>query len=184
LNAWQIAELLQGCDQRTVAGRRDIAILSVLVRLGLRAGELAALDLADIDWRAGEMVVSGKSHRRDRLPLPVDVGQVVADWLRHDRPPELTCSAVFVRLRAPHVGLAATGVSAVVRRACRRAGIPVVGAHRLRHAAATQMLRGGAPLSEIGQVLRHRKAATTAIYAKVDVAALSVLACPWPEPHP
>jgi site-specific recombinase XerD len=184
LNAWQIAELLQGCDQRTVAGRRDIAILSALVRLGLWAGELAALDLADIDWRAGEMVVSGKSHRRDRLPLPVDVGQVVADWLRHDRPPELTCSAVFVRLRAPHVGLAATGVSAVVRRACRRAGIPVVGAHRLRHAAATQMLRGGAPLSEIGQVLRHRKAATTAIYAKVDVAALSVLACPWPEPHP
>jgi integrase/recombinase XerD len=158
--------------------------LSVLVRLGLRAGEVAALELADIDWRAGEMVASGKSHRRDRLPLPVDVGQAMADWLRGDRPPGLACSAVFVRLRAPHRGLGATGVSAVVRRACRRAGIPAVGAHRLRHATATQMLRAGVPLDEIGQVLRHRRTATTAIYAKVDVAALSVLARPWPEPRP
>jgi site-specific recombinase XerD len=184
LDASQIAALLHACDRRTAAGRRDVAILSVLVRLGLRAGEVAALELADIDWRAGELVVSGKSHRRDRLPLPVDVGQVVADWLRRDWPPDLACSAVFVRLRAPLRGLGATGVSAVVRRACRRAGIPAVGAHRLRHATATQMLRGGAPLAEIGQVLRHRMAATTAIYAKVDVAALSVLARPWPEPRP
>jgi integrase/recombinase XerD len=179
----QIAALLHGCDRRTAGGCRDLAILSVLVRLGLRAGEVAALDLGDIDWRAGEMVVSGKSHRRDRLPVPVDVGQAVADWLRRDRPPGLDCSAVFVRLRAPHRELAATGVSAVVRRACRRAGIPVVGAHRLRHATATQMLAGGAPLAEIGQVLRHRRTATTAIYAKVDVAALSDLARPWPEPR-
>ena len=184
LDASQITALLHACDRRTAGGRRDLAILSVLVRLGLRAGEVAALELTDIDWRAGEMIVSGKSHRRDRLPLPVDVGQAMADWLRHDRPPGLACAAVFVRLRAPHRGLGATGVSAVVRRACRRAGIPVVGAHRLRHATATQLLAGGASLAEIGQVLRHRRTATTAIYAKVDVAALSVLARPWPEPRP
>lgn len=181
LDAAQIAALLNGCDRRTAAGRRDLAILSVLVRLGLRAGEVAALDLADIDWRVGEMTVRGKSHRRDRLPLPVDVGQAVADWLRRDRPRDLAGSAVFVRLRAPYRGLGATGVSAVVRRACRRAGVPTVGAHRLRHATATQMLSRGAPLLEIGQVLRHRRAATTAIYAKADVAALAVLARPWPE---
>jgi integrase/recombinase XerD len=184
LDASQIGALLHACDRRTADGRRDLAILSVLVRLGLRAGEVAALELADIDWWAGEMIVSGKSHRQDRLPLPVDVGQAVADWLRRDRPPGLACAAVFVRLRAPHRGLGATGVSAVVRRACRRAGIPVVGAHRLRHATATQMLAGGASLAEIGQVLRHRRTATTAIYAKVDVAALSVLARAWPESRP
>lgn len=181
LDAAQVAALLNGCDLGTAAGRRDLAILSVLVRLGLRAGEVAALDLADIHWRAGEVTVRGKSHRRDRLPLPVDVGQAVADWLRRDRPRDLAGSAVFVRLRAPHRGLGATGVSAVVRRACRRAGVPTVGAHRLRHATATQMLRHGAPLREIGQVLRHRRPATTAIYAKADVAALAVLARPWPQ---
>jgi site-specific recombinase XerD len=177
----QIVALLNGCDRQSAAGRRDLAMLSVLVRLGLRAGEVAALDLADIDWRAGEMTVRGKGPRRDRLPVPVDVGQAMADWLRQDRPRELASSAVFVRLRAPHHRLGATGVSAVVRRACRRAGIPTVGAHRLRHATATQLLRRGAPLREIGQVLRHRRAATTAIYAKVDVAALATLARPWPE---
>jgi integrase/recombinase XerD len=177
----QIVALLNGCDRQSAAGRRDLAMLSVLVRLGLRAGEVAALDLADIDWRAGEMTVRGKGPRRDRLPVPVDVGRAMADWLRQDRPRELASSAVFVRLRAPHHRLGATGVSAVVRRACRRAGIPTVGAHRLRHATATQLLRRGAPLREIGQLLRHRRAATTAIYAKVDVAALATLARPWPE---
>jgi site-specific recombinase XerD len=181
LDAAQIAALLDGCDRQTAAGRRDLAIVSMLVRLGLRAGEVAALDLADIDWRAGELTVRGKGRRRDRLPVPVDVGQAVAAWLRWGRPRDLAGSAVFVRLRAPYHGLGATGVSAVVRRACRRADVPVVGAHRLRHATATQLLRHGATLLEIGQVLRHRRAATTAIYAKADVAALAVVARPWPQ---
>jgi site-specific recombinase XerC len=109
LDAAQIAALLNGCDRQTAAGRRDLAIVSVLVRLGLRAGEVAALELADIDWRTGEMTVRGKSRRRDRLPVPVDVGQAMAEWLRRDRPRDLAGMAVFVRLRAPHRGLGATG---------------------------------------------------------------------------
>ena len=175
----QTARLLASCDRRSARGRRDYAVLVLLARLGLRAGEVAALALEDIDWRAGELVVTGKGRRTERLPLPVDVGEAVADYLRHGRP-EADSRAVFLRCIAPLAALSPTGVTWVVYASCDRAGLPQVGAHRLRHSAATDMLRAGASLAEIGQVLRHRRVGTTAIYAKVDHAALSPLARHWP----
>lgn len=175
-----LARLMNSCDRRSAAGRRDFAILVLLARLGLRAGEVAALDLRDINWRQGEITVRGKGSRRDSMPMPVDVGEAVAGWLAEGRPQGGNCPAVFVRLRAPHGRLASTSVSYIVRRACARAGIAVAGAHRLRHTTAAQMLRAGGTLAEIGQVLRHALPSTTAIYAKVDVLALSPLARPWP----
>ena len=180
VSAADLAQIMDSCDRRSVAGRRDSAILLLLARLGLRAGEVAALELGDISWRQGEIAIRGKGSRRDILPLPADVGEAVADWLAGGRPPEATCPAVFVRLRAPHGRLASTSVSYVVRRACVRAGIAAAGAHRLRHAAAVSMLAAGGTLAEIGQVLRHARPGTTAIYAKADVLALSPLARPWP----
>jgi site-specific recombinase XerD len=175
-----LARIVDSCDQRTVAGRRDFAILVLLARLGLRAGEVAALELGDINWRQGEITVRGKGGRRDSLPLPADVGEAVAAWLQRGRPPGTVCPAVFVRLRPPYAQLASTSVSYVVRRACARAGIATAGAHRLRHTVATQMLGAGGTLAEIGQVLRHARPGTTAIYAKADMLALSPLARPWP----
>jgi len=171
---------MDSCDRRSVAGRRDFAILVLLARLGLRAGEVAALELGDISWRQGEIAIRGKGSRRDSLPLPADAGEAVASWLRDGRPPGAACPAVFVRLRAPHDRLASTSVSYVVRRACARAVVTAAGAHRLRHATATQMLGAGGTLAEIGQVLRHALPGTTAIYAKTDMLALSPLARPWP----
>jgi integrase/recombinase XerD len=180
LTAEVVAALLSGCDPSTgVNRRRDFAILTVLSRLGLRAGEVAGLQLEDIDWHHGELVVRGKGARRDRLPLPTDVGEAVVAYLADGRP-RVECRAVFLRVHAPITAMTASNVSEIVRRACRRAGVPVVGAHRLRHSAATAMLRGGASLAEIGQVLRQSRAATTAVYAKVDRAALRTLAQPWP----
>ena len=175
-----LARLMDSCDRRTAAGRRDFAILVLLARLGLRAGEVAALELGDINWRQGEITVRGKGSRRDSLPLPADAGEAVAGWLREGRPQDTACPAVFVRLRPPHGRLASTSVSYAVRRACARAGVTAAGAHRLRHTAATQMLRAGGTLAEIGQVLRHARPGTTAIYAKTDVLALSPLAQSWP----
>jgi integrase/recombinase XerD len=175
-----LALLMDSCNRRTVAGRRDLAILLLLARLGLRAGEVAALELGDINWRQGEITVCGKGSRRDGLPLPADVGEAIAGWLAEGRPRNAACPAVFVRLRPPHGRLASTSVSFVVRRACARAGIAAAGAHRLRHTAAAGMLRAGGTLAEIGQVLRHARPGTTAIYAKADVLALSPLARPWP----
>lgn len=175
-----LARLMDSCDRRTAAGRRDFAILVLLARLGLRAGEVAALELGDISWRQGEIAVRGKGSRRDSLPLPADAGEAVASWLRDGRPLGAAGPAVFVRLRAPHGRLASTSVSYVVRRACARAGVTAAGAHRLRHATATQMLGAGGTLAEIGQVLRHALPGTTAIYAKTDMLALSPLARPWP----
>ena len=160
-------------------GRRDFAVLTVLARLGLRAGEVASLDLADVDWRAGELVVWGKGPRVDRLPLPADVGDAVAAWLRRGRG-RCPCSNVFTRVRAPRIALTSGGISDVVYAACRRVGIPEVSAHRLRHTAATEMLRSGSTLAEVGQVLRHQRLLTTAIYAKVDRPSLSEIALPWP----
>lgn len=177
--AADVARLLASCDRRRRVGRRDYAVLMLLARLGLRAGEVAALQLHDLDWRAGEVVIHGKGGRVDRLPLPWDVGEAVAGYLRRGRPGTVH-SRVFVRVHAPQGPLSAQGVQAVVRAACDRAGLARVGAHRLRHSVATEMLRAGAPLVEVGQVLRHRSAATTAIYAKVDRAALRPLALPWP----
>jgi integrase/recombinase XerD len=182
LTAEQVVALLGSCDPATVVGRRDRAILTVLVRLGLRASEVAALRLDDIDWRRGELVICGKGDRHDRLPLPADVGQAIVAWLTGGRPDTTVRGGreVFVRVRAPRQGLTRGAVTQVVARAARRAGFDPIYAHRLRHTAATGMLRAGGSLSEIGQVLRHRHALTTAIYAKVDVEALRSLARQWP----
>lgn len=180
LEADEVARMLASCDRRTRAGRRDFAIVLLLSRLGLRSGEVAGLTLDDVDWRAGEVVVQGKGARRDRLPLPDDVGRAVVAYLQHARPATAQGREVFVRLRAPHRRLTRSAVSHVVVAAGQRAGLGPVAAHRLRHTAASQLLAAGAPLTEIGQVLRHSKAATTAIYAKVDREALRRLARPWP----
>jgi site-specific recombinase XerD len=174
-----VDRLLASCDRRSTFGRRDFAVLAIFARLGLRSGEVAALELADIDWRAGEIVVRGKGRRQERLPLPVDVGEAIAGWLRRGRP-RCESTKVFTRVRAPHEGLSRSGVSAIVVSAGARAGLPAVHAHRLRHTAATEMLRAGASLAEIGQVLRHVSVLTTAIYAKVDRSGLRALALPWP----
>lgn len=173
---WQRA--LQGCDPRSAVGRRDAAVFLLLVRLGLRAGDIAALSLDDLDWRAGEIRVRGKGRRESRLPLPRDVGRTLAGYLRKGRP-RTSDRRVFLGSRAPFAALSVRGVIAVARSVLARVGI-TGGAHLLRHTAATQMLRHGASLAEIGHVLRHRHVDTTAIYAKVDFAALRTLAQPWP----
>jgi integrase/recombinase XerD len=175
-----VGKLLASCDRRRLVGRRDFAILLLLARLGLRAGEVAAIALDDLDWRAGLLLVHGKGSREDVLPLPTDVGEAIVSYLR--RRPRYRCRALFLRVTAPREGLNRCTVAWVVRAACDRAGLPRVGAHRLRHTAATEMLRAGASLLEIGQVLRHREQKTTAIYAKVDRTALRTLARPWPSP--
>jgi site-specific recombinase XerD len=181
LEPGQVAAMLAGCDAGTAGGRRDLAMLTLLARLGLRAGEVAALALDDIDWRAGELTVTGKGRRSERLPLPADVGEAVAAYLRDGRPePFEGTRRVFLRIRAPHRGLTAGGVTQAVFAAAQRAGLGRVYAHRLRHTAATGMLRAGASLPEVGQVLRHRRLLSTAIYAKSDVPALRMLARPWP----
>ena len=154
-------------------------VLTVLSRLGLRAGEVAGLQLDDLDWAHGELVVRGKGRRRERLPMPVDVGEVLAAYLSSGRP-KVECRAVFLRVAAPLTAMTASNVAQIVGGACRRAGVPEVGPHRLRHSAATAMLRAGASLAEVGQVLRQSADATTAIYAKVDRVALRALAQPWP----
>jgi site-specific recombinase XerD len=175
-----VRALVASCDRRRASGRRDFAILTMLVRLGLRAGEVAALRLDDIDWRRGTLVVRGKGHQVEPLPFPKDVGDAVVRYLRRGRPATAMDRALFVRVKAPHRGLTALGVSGIVAAAARRAGLGRVHAHRLRHTAAIQLLRAGAPLPEIGQLLRHRRAQTTALYAKVDRAALRTIARPWP----
>jgi site-specific recombinase XerD len=184
LPAEQVAALLASCSRRTTTGRRDFAILTVLARLGLRAAELASLTLDDLDWRAGEVLVAGKGNRCDRLPLPTDVGQALASYCRRGRPRRNGCRVLFLHVRAPYTALSSSAVSDVVWRASRRAGIAPVRAHQLRHSAASAMRRAGAPLFEISQVLRHRDAATTAVYAKDDVDALAGIAQPWPGDRP
>jgi integrase/recombinase XerD len=179
ISAAEVGRLLASCDRRRPAGCRDFAILTILARLGLRAGEAAALRLADIDWRAGEITVHGKAGRHDRLPLTQDVGEAIASWL-HDGRPRCASAAVFTRVLAPHRGLSDRAVSGVVRQACVRAGLPPMGSHRLRHTVATQTLRAGGSLTEVGYLLRQRSLAATSIYAKVDRAALAAVARPWP----
>jgi integrase/recombinase XerD len=180
LDPAQVRALLASCDRRTAGGRRDLAMMTLLARMGLRAGEVAGLRLDDIDWRRGEITIAGKGNRRDRLPLPADAGEAVADWLRHDRPPTALDRSVFIRVKAPHRGLTSGGVTMAVFAAGQRAGLGTIYAHRLRHSAATAMLAEGGSLAEIGQVLRHRRPATTAAYTKVNIEALRALARPWP----
>jgi site-specific recombinase XerD len=179
----EVQELLDSCDQSTVKGQRDYTILLLLARLGLRAGEVVAMRLEDLNWDAGELLVRGKGLLQDRLPIPTDVGRALAKYLRYGRP---SCSTrhVFVRLNAPHREfISSSDVSTIVRQAMDRAGLhpPCRGAHVLRHSLATHMLQNGASLAEIGEVLRHRAPTTTEHYSKVDISALRTLAQPWPE---
>lgn len=171
--------LLRSCDRSTASGRRDYAILILLARLGLRAGEVAALEIRDIDWRRGEITVRGKARRRDRLPLPVDVGEALVEYLRDGR---RACQwpQLILTLYAPPRPIHPSSITSVVYRACCRTGIDEVGAHRLRHTLATEMLRQGADLLEIAQVLRQSDLGTTAGYAKVDRVALRSVAQAWP----
>jgi site-specific recombinase XerD len=160
--------------------RRDAAVLLALVRLGLRASEVARLELQDIDWRHGEIKIKGKGGHGDVLPLPVEVGEAIAAYLRGGRPSS-SSRAVFLTAVAPIRPLSDDGVALVVRRACERAGVARIGPHRLRHTLATETLRAGAPMAEVAQLLRHADQATSSIYAAADVTAVAALARPWPE---
>jgi site-specific recombinase XerD len=173
-----VVRLLDGCDRRQTVGRRDYAILLLLIRLGLRASEVAAMRLEDVDWRRGEVLIHGKGNRRDVLPLPVDVGEAVVSYLRRRGRDQLP--TVFVKVQAPPGPITRSVVKCVVYRACERSGVPVISPHRLRSTAATAMLARGASLEAIAQVLRHRDVQTTALYAVVDRVRLRPLARPWP----
>jgi len=175
----QMAALLACCDRHSAIGRRDYAIIITLLRLGLRRSEVAGLRLDDIDWRASELVVVGKGTRRDCLPLPADVGEAIASYLRRGRPAS-DRRGVFLRARAPFDPIAPGTVASTVRRACRRAGVAEVGSHRLRHTVACEMVAVGVPLVEIAQVLRHHSLQTTAGYARVDLDRLRQVSTPWP----
>jgi integrase/recombinase XerD len=178
----EVERVISACQRDNRADSRDRAIILLLARLGLRAGEVLALELDDVDWRSGELKVRGKGGRHASLPLPADVGEALAGYLRHHRP-GCTTRRLFVLSKAPYRGFAESEcISSIVRRAINRAGLqaPFKGAHVLRHSLATGMLRSGASLDEIGEVLRHRSTQTTAIYAKVDVQGLRSLALPWP----
>jgi integrase/recombinase XerD len=182
IGADQVRQLLASIDRCTAIGRRDYAILLLLARLGLRSGEVAFLELDDIDWDAGQVSVRGKGGQRTALPLPTDVGKAIAAYLRHGRQ-HSTGRRVFLRSKAPIRGfLSPCAIGSIIRHALQRAGIqaPTTGAHQFRHALATQMLRHGASLTEIGEILRHRSPQTTTIYTKVDLKALRALALPWP----
>jgi len=177
-----VRQLLGSISRRTAMGRRDYAIVLLLARLGLRAGEVVRLEFGDIDWNAGCVSVQGKGRQRTALLLPAEVGAAIAAYLRHGRP-RSTSRRVFLRTKAPIRGfLDQKAIGSIVRHTLARAGIkaPTKGAHQFRHALATQMLRHGASLTEIGEVLRHRSPQTTTIYAKVDLEALRPLALPWP----
>jgi integrase/recombinase XerD len=179
LAASDVRGLLDSCDQGRPTGLRDFAILTLLARLGLRAAEVANLELGSVDWRAGEIVIQGKGHRVDRLPLPVDVGEALAAYLAGGRP-RGTCRTLFLTSHPPARAMHPHTISGVVRYACARAQLPPVGSHRLRHALASELLRRGAALPEISQVLRHRNLTSTTIYAKVDRVTLQAVARPWP----
>lgn len=175
----QVIALLDSCDRSTPVGRRDFAVITVLHRLGLRCGELSGLRLDDVDWEAGLLTIHGKGDRTDRMPLPVDVGSAIVDYLRGGRP-ETTARTLFVKAVAPHTPLAYSGLSCIVARAAQRAGLGTIHAHRLRHTAASRVLNAGASLEEVSHLLRHASPATTAIYAKTDQTRLAALARPWP----
>jgi len=178
----QVERVLAACNRQTAVGRRDYAILLLLARLGLRAGEIATLTLEDLDWQAGVLTVRGKGGRASQLPLPVAVGEALAAYLQDGRPRGAS-RYVFLRGRAPVVSFKGSpAIDSIVKHALARAGIdaPRKGAHQFRHSLACQLLRHGASLAEIGELLRHRSPQTTALYAKVDLAALAPLALAWP----
>jgi site-specific recombinase XerD len=177
--AADVDAVLDSCDRSTTSGRRDRAILVLLARLGLRSGEVAALQVGDVDWRAGEILVRGKARHQDRLPLPVEVGEALVAYLTDGRPTS-AWPQLILTLYAPPRPIHPSSITNVVYRASQRAGLPRVGGHRLRHALATEMLRQGGDLIEIAQVLRQSDLGTTSGYAKVDRAALRTLAQPWP----
>jgi site-specific recombinase XerD len=182
LPAGDVERILKCCDRKTAVGRRNHAILLLLARLGVRAGEVVALNLDDIDWSTGQIAIRGKGGKSAQLPLADDVGAALAAYLRHDRPRSAT-RRVFIRHRAPLVGFGnSSTISSLVRRALKHAGVESAhtGAHVLRHSLATNLLKQGGSLDEIGELLRHQSPNTTAIYAKVDVTALHTLALPWP----
>jgi site-specific recombinase XerD len=182
LEPTQVEKILSSCNQSSQIGRRDYAVLLLLARLGLRAGEIVHLSLENINWAAGEVLIRGKSAREDRLPLLPEVGRALAAYLKRDRP-ACSCRRVFIRMKAPRQGFSSSvAVCDIFRRALARSDIhpPHKGAHLLRRSLATRMLRRGASLNQIGEVLRHQLAQTTEIYAKVDLLALRALAQPWP----
>jgi integrase/recombinase XerD len=182
ISAEQVRQLLASIDQRTAMGRRDYAILLLLARLGLRSSEVVGLELDDIDWNRAILTVRGKGGLRHEFPLSPEVGQAIAAYL-YDGRPQSTNRRVFLRAKAPIRGLrSASGVGSIVRHALQRAGLkaPTYGAHQFRHGLATDLLRQGASLSDIGKVLGHRHPQTTMIYTKVDLEALRTLALPWP----
>ena len=183
LPAAQVQKALDGCDRATPMGRRDYAILMMLAKLGLRADEVATLTLDDIDWRASEMLVRAKGRQRARMPIPPDVGAAIVAYLRNGRP-KSSCRRLFIRTLAPHVGFASgCAITMIAKTALDRVGIEGCahrGAHIFRHSLATELLRSGATLTEIGQLLRHESHDTTRIYAKVDIEALRTLSLPWP----
>jgi site-specific recombinase XerD len=183
LSAAQVQKVIDGCDRRTALGRRDYAILMMLARLGLRAGEVATLTLDDIDWRSGEMLLHAKGRQRARMPMPPDVGAAIAAYLRDGRASSPS-RRLFLRTLAPKVGFASgCAITMIAKTALERAGIHGYahqGAHIFRHSLATELLRSGATLPEIGQLLRHESSDTTRIYAKVDIAVLRTLSLPWP----
>ncbi|MGH3226343.1 MAG: tyrosine-type recombinase/integrase, partial [Streptosporangiaceae bacterium] len=178
VGAATVTALLDSCDRATEAGRRDYAVLLVYGRLGLRSADTARLALDDFNWRAGEVTIRGKGGRTDTFPLPWDVGEAVAGYLRDRR--HSAGRAVFLTVLPPFRGLAPSGLGAIVHSACRRAGVPECGPHTLRHSLASGLLAAGASLPEVGEILRHSDPRTTAIYAKVDRAALASLVRPWP----
>jgi len=175
-----VAAILTSCDRDTHSGRRDYAIVMLLARLGLRAGEAAAARVGDIDWRSGEILVRGKGGRDERLPLPPDVGAAIADYCRHARPEGAGSGMLFLHARAPYGPVTSSAVGYAVKRACLRAGLEPASAHQLRHAAATAMRRAGAPLSEISQLLRHQHEGTTSRYGTIDPDELGPVTAPWP----
>jgi site-specific recombinase XerD len=183
LSAAQVRKALSSCDRATTLGLRDYAILMMLAKLGMRAGEIAALTLDDMDWRTGEMLIHAKGRQRAGMPIPPDVGAAVVAYLRDGRP-KSSCRRLFLRTPAPNVGFASgCAITMIAKAALDRAGIRGYahqGAHIFRHSLATELLRSGATLSEIGQLLRHESHDTTRIYAKVDVEALRTLSLPWP----
>jgi site-specific recombinase XerD len=184
LSVDEVEQLLDACDLTVPMGLRDRAVILLLARLGLRAGDVAALRIAHIDWDDGSILVKGKSRREARLPLPQEAGDAVLAYLEHR--PRVRDDHVFLRITAPFSALPGSSVSQIVRRNLRRAGVkaPAYGSHILRHTAATEMLRRGVSLYDIGSVLRHRSADMSAYYAKADMELLKQVVQPWPEVLP